>query len=98
MPAETAATLLQGYLPSDWVCHPVNGKYIKRFLSLAESRDIPVFWLLPPLRPEVQERATGAVCPSKYEAFVREAGGPVSEPSGARWPPLKLSGRSRWWT
>ena len=72
VPDETAAKLLEGYLPSEWVCHPVNGRYVKRFLRLAESRGIPVFWLLPPLRPEVQERRDRGGLSSKYEGFVRE--------------------------
>lgn len=72
VPAETAEKLLSGYLPSDWTCHPVNGKYVKRFIKLAQSRGIRVFWLLPPLRPEVQERRDRGGLTSEYEAFVRE--------------------------
>jgi hypothetical protein len=41
--------------PSHWKCHPVNAIYIERFLELASSHQIKVFWLLPPYRHAFQE-------------------------------------------
>src|SRR5438270_12433643 len=40
--------------PRPWSCDKVNAEYIRRFLALARSRDIPVYWLLPPVSPELQ--------------------------------------------
>jgi hypothetical protein len=39
-----------------WVVTPLYAAYFRRFLDLAASRDIPVFWLLAPLTPEAQSR------------------------------------------
>lgn len=72
LPPETVEKLLENYLPSDWACHPVNGKYVKRFLNLAAARHIPVFWLLPPTQPEVQSRRDRGGLSSKYETFLTE--------------------------
>ena len=44
------------YLPNEWHCHPLNASYVKRFLALAGSRNVPVYWLLPPLHDAVQDR------------------------------------------
>lgn len=42
------------YFPSSWHCDPVNLKYLKRFLRLAERHRIAVYWLLPPISPAIQ--------------------------------------------
>ncbi|GAC1473566.1 MAG: hypothetical protein NVSMB9_22410 [Isosphaeraceae bacterium] len=39
-----------------WTPKKVHLIYLKRFLDLAESRGIPVFWLLPPTHPDWQLR------------------------------------------
>ena len=44
-----------------WKCKPANAAYLRRFLALAASRDIPVFWLMPTLSPAWQTRASRAV-------------------------------------
>jgi hypothetical protein len=33
----------------DWSCPPASEHYIERFFALAAEREIPVFWLIPPL-------------------------------------------------
>ncbi|WP_422931482.1 hypothetical protein [Singulisphaera sp. PoT] len=39
-----------------WQPHGVNVLYVRKFLELASSRKIPVYWLLPPLSPACQGR------------------------------------------
>lgn len=38
---------------NQWECDPLQVAYIDKFLALAESKQIPVVWLLPPLSPQV---------------------------------------------
>ena len=38
-------------LSASWKCHPVNAAFVERFLDLAQSRGIAVYWLMPPLPP-----------------------------------------------
>jgi hypothetical protein len=54
-----------------WKCKTAHSAYLRRFLSLAASRDIPVYWLMPTLSPAWQARReqTGVEVP--YVAFVR---------------------------
>lgn len=40
--------------PPKWSSHHASAAYMRRFLELAAERDIPVYWLLPPLAPETQ--------------------------------------------
>ncbi len=51
--------------PTSWECDPTTEAYIRRFLSLAESHRIPVYWLIPPLRPGTQglARSPQSGCP-----------------------------------
>ncbi|CAN5610006.1 hypothetical protein BH23PLA1_BH23PLA1_06770 [soil metagenome] len=46
----------RSYFPPDWHPHPLNELYVHRFLDLAESYSIPVFWLIPPCHPEIHLR------------------------------------------
>lgn len=72
-PDAVAPTLEQaGYLPTDWRCHPVNAAYVERFLALAGSQGIPVYWLLPPVQPEVQARRDRGGLSAHYERFLRD--------------------------
>ena len=38
----------------EWACQPLSEHYIDEFFSLAESRGIPVFWLIHPIAPAAQ--------------------------------------------
>jgi hypothetical protein len=58
--------------PAEWTCHPVNRAYLRRFLALASSRKIPVFWLLPPVEPALQVRCEASGFDARHEAFVRD--------------------------
>ena len=40
--------------PAPWACDPMIAGYLDRFLALAESRGISVYWLLHPVDPEGQ--------------------------------------------
>jgi hypothetical protein len=73
VPAEEVARVLEGqnYLPGGWACHPVNALYVERLLDLAGSRGVRVFWLLPPVQPEVQARRDRGGLSADYERFVR---------------------------
>jgi hypothetical protein len=47
---------LSDYWPTMWSIDPMNWRYLARFFRLAADRGIPVYWLIPPVRPEVQDR------------------------------------------
>ncbi len=34
-----------------WSCEPTNAVYLRKLLDLAEAREIPVVWLIPPQHP-----------------------------------------------
>jgi len=59
-------------LYSKWAPHPVNVAYLDRFLALARSRNITVYWLLPPIHPSVQELTEETGYDEEYTRFVRE--------------------------
>lgn len=61
----------QIHFPADWSCEAVNESYLRRFLALASEHQVPVFWLLPPIQPAVQERCVANGFDARYEAFVR---------------------------
>jgi hypothetical protein len=54
-----------------WQPYPVNAQYVRRFLDLAAAQHIPVFWLLPPLRPSRQERYEQLGVDESYTQFIR---------------------------
>jgi hypothetical protein len=51
--------------------HPVNELYVGRLLALAATRRIPVFWLLPPVCPDLQDRRERSGAEAQYIRFVR---------------------------
>ena len=64
--------LIDGICPAAWSCPPRDEAYIDRFLALADSRGIAVYWLLPPLAPEVRARRFVRGSDAAYERFVRD--------------------------
>jgi hypothetical protein len=46
---------VRGFYPA-WRCTRLNAAYIGRFLALAAAHDIPVYWVLPPILPDLQAR------------------------------------------
>jgi hypothetical protein len=65
------AMLIEALCPSAWACPPRDQAYIDRFLDLAGSYGIAVYWLLPPLAPEVHARRASRGSDASYERFAR---------------------------
>lgn len=59
-------------LYSKWEPDPVNVEYLGRFLALAESREVSVYWLLPPMHPEVQHATDVTGFDHAFTAFVQQ--------------------------
>ena len=59
--------------PDHWECDPINAAYFERFLALAASRGVPVFWLIPPLNPALEARRAQTKADEAYDRFVRLA-------------------------
>ncbi len=60
----------RGYF-SGFHCSRINRAYVEKFLDLAASHQIPVFWLLPPYQPALQGRCERSGFDAEHEAFVR---------------------------
>ncbi len=56
--------------PDSWRANPLNTHYLREFFRLAESHNIQVYWLLPPLGEEVQRRREAKGRDAEYGAFV----------------------------
>ncbi len=54
-----------------WRPHPINVRYLRRFLDLATLHGIRVVWLMPPFSPELQAMTDRSQDEARYEAFVR---------------------------
>ncbi len=59
------------YWPTSWLPDPISEKYNERFLSLASSKKIPVFWLLPPFHQAAEARRVNAGWYPQYIAHVQ---------------------------
>ena len=57
--------------PGLFFVDPTNARGIDRLLQLAESRNIPVFWLLTPLSPVLQTLRDQSGAEPAYDQFVR---------------------------
>jgi hypothetical protein len=51
--------------------HRVNAEYIRRLFDLASARGVPVYWLLPPLTPQLQARREQTGAEAAFIRFVR---------------------------
>lgn len=69
--ATRRAIAASSYLPTRWTCHPINERFVRKLLDLTEARRLRVFWLLPPLHPDVQERRDRGGMHGQYVAFLR---------------------------
>jgi hypothetical protein len=85
-----------------WRCSAVNASYVRRFLDLAASHDIPVFWILPPFRDEALSRREQSGLETSYKEFVRSVqaeyptlividGRPMGGSSATHLDPIHLS-------
>jgi hypothetical protein len=68
---EVSPEIHKKLLSDAWKPHRVNVVYVDRILSLAEANRISVYWLIPPLSPELQERRLSSGVEAAYDAFVR---------------------------
>jgi hypothetical protein len=59
--------------PASWGCDPVKLTYFRRFLRLAAAHKVTVFWLLPPLSPEVHAKRERTGIEPRYTEFARAA-------------------------
>jgi hypothetical protein len=64
-PLETLA-----YFGPDWQPDPLNARYVHRFLRLAESRGIKVYWLIAPISPETLARREVLGLDAQYTRWV----------------------------
>ena len=58
------------YYPPAWSANPASRAYMDRFLALAESRGIPVFWIVPPISPKPQARREALGLDAAFTRFV----------------------------
>jgi hypothetical protein len=68
---EVSAEIHRKLLSDGWKPHKINTLYVDRLLSLAEAHQIPVYWLIPPLAPELQERREHSGVDDAFVSFVR---------------------------
>lgn len=54
-----------------WKCKPENAAYIRRFLALADTHHLPVFWLMPTISPNWQARREQEGLDAAYTRFIR---------------------------
>jgi hypothetical protein len=65
--------LVADLAPDRWACDPIDAAFFEKFLTLAASKQIPIFWLIPPLSPEVRARRAFLHSEEAYTRFVRAA-------------------------
>ena len=56
--------------PGEWSCPAPCEAYVHKFLDLASSRDIPVFWLLAPMAPGARGPWEASGVAKRYREFV----------------------------
>ena len=75
MPATESDFTLNGWEQAyfqPFHCLPIHQYYLERFLDLAAQHQIPVYWLLPPYRPDMQARCVRSGFDRDHTAFVRQ--------------------------
>ncbi len=63
--------LIDGVSPASWAVDPRGEVYLDKFLTLARSQQIPVYWLIPPLVPEAHSRRARRGTDAAYDRLVR---------------------------
>ncbi len=58
-----------------WYCDKVNAEYVKRLLALTAAHGVRVYWLLPPLAPQLQSHREATGAEAGYLGFVRSMQG-----------------------
>lgn len=64
-----AASYAPMFLRKGWYCDPIQKIYICKFITLAAAHGITVYWLVPPLIPELQARRDSAKLDDPYDRF-----------------------------
>jgi hypothetical protein len=59
-----------GYFARPWACDPLCLRYLDRLLDLATAHGMTVFYLLPPIQPELQEVCDRSGYDGSYARFV----------------------------
>ncbi|MHC5542745.1 hypothetical protein ACYOEI_31355, partial [Singulisphaera rosea] len=59
------------HFKESWTCHPLNALYLERFMELALSQNIPVFWLILPIDPGLQRISERTGVDAKSLEFAR---------------------------
>jgi hypothetical protein len=54
-----------------WYCHRANAAHVRRLLDLTAARGIRVYWLLPPLSPQLQARREQSGAEAGYLRFIQ---------------------------
>jgi hypothetical protein len=68
---ELAPQMLQNIGVQKWKCQQINTKYIHRLFDLAAAHSIPVYWIIPPLSPQLQDRRERTAVDDQYTEFAR---------------------------
>lgn len=68
---EVTPNLSKIFLPASWAVDDLNARYLRRFVALAGSRGIEVYWVIPPLAPELQARRDRSGLEEPYDRFIR---------------------------
>lgn len=63
---------VEGLFPSEWVLDPAADASVRAFLELAASHRIPVYWLVPPIRPDAREWRDRMGLDDPYFAYVAD--------------------------
>jgi hypothetical protein len=66
-----AASAMPPAPSTPWTCHPTNADYIERLLALLSARNIPVYWLLPPFEPWLQDWRDRHGLEARLDAYLR---------------------------
>jgi hypothetical protein len=61
------------YLEMAAANHPINMAYLRRFLRLASSRGVQVYWIVPPFHPRLSGRRERLGLEARYSEFIRAA-------------------------
>ena len=61
------------YLATRFWSHRVNRDYLERFLRLAETHSIQVYWLIPPSTPDLQALRDRSGADAKFTQFIRDS-------------------------
>jgi len=72
-PPMSNPSLVADLTPDRWVCDLINAEYFERFMALAGSRQIPVFWVMPPLSAEIESGRAVKGTADAYSRFARNA-------------------------